>query len=112
MKVSDKAGRSSPLGATAGHGGANFSLYSRSASGVELLFFYRVDDGTPSRVVRINPSTNRSYHYWHVYVPDVRPGQIYGYRVEGPSAPASGQRCCRAATCCLKSRRFSGMTII
>jgi glycogen operon protein len=51
-----------------------------------------VDDGTPSRVIRIDPVTNRTYHYWHVFVPGVRPGQIYGYRVEGPSAPASGLR--------------------
>ena len=43
-------------------------------------------------MVRIDPATNRTYHYWHVFVPGVRPGQIYGYRVEGPSAPASGLR--------------------
>jgi glycogen operon protein len=83
-------GRSSPLGATVVDGGVNFSLYSRSAAAVELLFFDREDDATPSRVVRIDPATNRTYHYWHVFVPGVSPGQIYGYRVEGPSAPASG----------------------
>src|SRR5262249_13415425 len=41
---------------------------------------------SPSHVVRINPATNRTYHYWHVFVPGVRPGQIYGYRVEGPAS--------------------------
>jgi glycogen operon protein len=85
-------GRSSPLGATVGDGGANFSLYSRSATGVELLFFDREDDATPARAVRLDPATNRTYHYWHVFVPGVCPGQIYGYRVEGPSAPARGLR--------------------
>jgi isoamylase len=85
-------GRSSPLGATVVDGGASFSLFSRTASGVELLLFDREDDATPSRVVRIDPATNRTYHYWHVFVPSVRPGQIYGYRVEGPSAPARGLR--------------------
>jgi isoamylase len=85
-------GQSSPLGATVADGGVNFSLFSRTATGVELLFFDRVDDGTPSRVVRIDPVTNRTYHYWYVFVPGVRPGQIYAYRLEGPIAPASGLR--------------------
>jgi isoamylase len=85
-------GRSSPLGATVVDGGVNFSLFSRTASGVEILFFDRVEDAAPSRAVRIDPATNRTYHYWHTFVPGVRPGQIYGYRVEGPSAPARGLR--------------------
>ena len=82
-------GRSSPLGATVIDGGVNFSLFSRTATGVELLFFDR-DDAAPSRVVRFDPATNRTYHYWHVFVPRVSPGQIYGYRVDGPSNPNAG----------------------
>jgi isoamylase len=93
MTSAKHIGRSSPLGATLVDGGVNFSLFSRTASGVELLFFDREDDATPSRTLRIDPETNRTYHYWHVLVPGVRPGQIYGYRVEGPSAPSSGLRC-------------------
>ncbi len=85
-------GRSVPLGATVIEGGVNFSLFSRNATGVELLFFDREDDATPSRTVRVEPSTNRTYHYWHVFVPRVPPGQLYGYRVEGPSEPARGLR--------------------
>jgi glycogen operon protein len=85
-------GRASPLGATVVDGGVNFSLFSRSATGVELLLFDRDDDATPARVVRIAPETNRTYHYWHAFVPGVRPGQLYGYRVEGPSAPERGLR--------------------
>jgi glycogen operon protein len=92
MTQAQLTGRSSPLGAAVGDGGANFSLYARRATGVELLFFDREDDATPSRAVRIDPATNRTYHYWHAFVPGVRPGQIYGYRVEGPSDPASGLR--------------------
>src|SRR5947209_8433577 len=84
--------RSSPLGATVADGGVNFSLFSRTATGVELLFFDREDDAKLSRVVRIDPATDRTYHYWHVFVPGVRPGQLYGYRVAGPSAPARGLR--------------------
>jgi glycogen operon protein len=85
-------GRSSPLGATPGDGGVNFSVFSRGATGVELLFFDREDDSRPARVIPIDPSSSRTYHYWHVFVPGVWAGQIYGYRVEGPSDPASGMR--------------------
>src|SRR2546421_2705247 len=85
-------GQSSPLGATVVDGGVNFSLYSRTASGVELLLFDREDDATPFGVIRFDPAANRAYHYWHVFVPGVRPGQIYGYRVAGPSDPDSGLR--------------------
>jgi isoamylase len=85
-------GRSSPLGATIADGGVNFSMFSRTATGVELLLFDGADDGTPSRMVRFDPVTNRTYYYWHAFVPDVRPGQIYAYRVEGPFAPQGGLR--------------------
>jgi len=91
--VSDvTAGRSDPLGATVLPGGVNFSLFSRSASMVELLFFDREDDGQPARVISIDPVSNRTYHYWHVFVPDVQPGQIYGFRARGPFDPANGLR--------------------
>jgi len=92
MNVSANTGRSAPLGATVCDGGTNFSLYSRSASAVELVFFDREDDAQPSRVIRLDPSLNRTYHYWHVFVPFVRPGQIYGYRVQGPFDPVTGMR--------------------
>ncbi|RSL18030.1 glycogen operon protein [Edaphobacter aggregans] len=83
-------GSSSPLGATVRDGGVNFSIFSRKATSVELLFFDREDDALPSRIITINPETNRTYHYWHIFVPDLQPGQIYGYRIHGPSDPASG----------------------
>ena len=88
----ESAGRSSPLGATVLPGGVNFSVYSRNASGVEVLLLNREDDMQPERMITIDPATNRTYHYWHVFVPDVRPGQLYGYRVDGPFDPASGMR--------------------
>jgi glycogen operon protein len=90
MKPADDFGRSSPLGATARDGGVNFSLYSRNATKVELLFFDHEDDAKPSRIIPIDPATNRSYHYWHVFVPGAQHGQIYGYRVYGPFEPARG----------------------
>jgi len=90
--LAETAGRSSPLGATVVKGGVNFSLCSRTATGVELVFFDREDAATPSRVVRLDPVTNHSYHYWHVFVPGVLPGQLYGYRVDGPMAADRGLR--------------------
>jgi len=85
-------GRSTPIGATLTAGGANFSVFSRSASRIELLFFDRVDDARPARVIPIDPCRNRTYHYWHVFVPHVRAGQIYGFRAYGPCEPARGLR--------------------
>jgi glycogen operon protein len=90
MTVAANIRRSFPIGATVVDGGVKFSLFSRSATDVDLLFFDREDDATPSRVVPIDPVTNRTYHYWHVFVPGVRPGQLYGYRVHGESVPANG----------------------
>ena len=86
------AGSSSPLGATCSDDGVNFSLFSRHATAVELLLFEGVDDPRPSRVIRLEPTVNRTYFYWHVFVPGVRPGQLYGYRVEGPFDPGTGMR--------------------
>lgn len=85
-------GNCAPLGATVCHGGVNFSLFSRDSAGVELLLFNRPDDAKPGRVIGLDPASNRTYHYWHVFVPGVRPGQIYGYRAQGAYDPAEGLR--------------------
>ena len=85
-------GRSAPLGATVTCGGVNFSVFSRNASGIDLLLFDHVDDGRASHVIRLDPTTNRTYHYWHVFVPGLQAGQLYGYRVHGPFDPAKGLR--------------------
>ena len=92
MSDSIEQGRSSPLGATPSLNGVNFSVFSKHATGVQLLLFEGVDDTKPARVVRLDPAANRTYHYWHVFVPDVRPGQLYAYRVEGPFDPSNGMR--------------------
>lgn len=89
---STMTGRSFPLGATLVNGGANFSIFSRTATRIELLLFDGVDDGRPSRVIPLDPAENRSYHYWHVFVPSVEAGQIYGFRAHGPSEPGRGLR--------------------
>ncbi len=85
-------GRSSPLGATCTNDGVNFSLYSRMASSVEFVLFDHEGAVQPSRVVRLDGADNRTYHYWHAFVPGVGAGQIYGCRVDGPFDPEHGLR--------------------
>jgi len=85
-------GKSAPLGATPDDTGVNFSLLSRHASGVDLLLFDHEEDEYASRTIHFDPVLNRTHHYWHVYVPSLKPGQIYGYRVDGPLDPPRGLR--------------------
>ena len=92
MAEETKEGRSSPLGATVSANGTNFCVYSKHATGIELLLFDCVDDARPARVISIDPAINRTYHYWHISVPRVKAGQIYGYRVKGAFDPRSGVR--------------------
>src|SRR6266853_6032707 len=92
LALAEEEGQSYPLGATILPAGANFSVYSRGGSKVELLLFENQDDSRPARVVSLDPAVNRTYHYWHTFVAGVRPGQIYGYRVNGPWDPANGMR--------------------
>ena len=76
MNSFENAGYSWPLGATVVDSGINFSVFSRSATGLELLLFDREDDARPARMMRLDPAANRTYHYWHVCVPGIRPGQL------------------------------------
>ena len=92
LSTTTTRGRAAPLGATVTRDGVNFSVFSRKATAVELLFFDREDDLQPTDVIRIDPVTNRTYHYWHVFVPGIRAGQFYGYRFHGPFDPAAGMR--------------------
>ena len=85
-------GKSFPLGATLVPGGANFSVFSKYSAGVQLLLFDGADASKPSRVIDLDPRTNRTYHYWHVFVPGITVGQIYAYRVAGPFDPKRGLR--------------------
>ncbi len=86
------SGSSFPLGATVAAGGVNFALYSKNASAIDLLFFDAVDAGQPARVISLDRRRHRTYHYWHAYVPQAGPGQLYGYRAHGPLEPARGLR--------------------
>lgn len=90
--IAEQIGRPDPLGASVTNDGVNFSLFSREATAVDLLFFQREDDVVASLTVPLDPAVNRTYHYWHVFVPGARAGQLYGYRVQGPSEPERGLR--------------------
>ncbi len=80
-------GKSYPLGATYDGSGTNFALFSGAAERVELCLLD--DDGTETHI----EVTEVDAFVWHVYLPTVRPGQRYGYRVHGPHDPANGHRC-------------------
>ena len=80
-------GRAYPLGATFDGSGTNFALFSSVAQGVDLCLFD--DEGHETRV----PLTEADASVWHGYLPSVRPGQHYGFRVTGPYDPAAGHRC-------------------
>ncbi|HEX6132161.1 MAG TPA: glycogen debranching protein GlgX, partial [Actinomycetota bacterium] len=78
-----------PQGATWDGEGVNFSLFSEHGEEVELCLFESAD--APAESARILMS-NRTDLIWHCYLPDVRPGQAYGYRVHGPYEPQRGMR--------------------
>ena len=82
-------GRPYPLGASWDGVGVNFALFSEHATGVELCLFQEPDDAEEAARMRL---TERTDQVWHCYLPDARPGQFYGYRVQGPYAPAEGHR--------------------
>ncbi|MEL7304557.1 MAG: glycogen debranching protein GlgX [Myxococcota bacterium] len=78
-----------PLGATWDGEGVNFALFSRHADRVELCLF---DADNPAlEIDRVDIREQKDF-VWHAYLPDIRPGQLYGYRVHGPYEPAQGHR--------------------
>ena len=88
-RVTTRPGHPYPLGATWDGEGVNFALFSENATGVELCLFDRHDQEKETQAIRIEERTNQ---VWHVFLPEVRPGQLYGYRVHGPYEPQAGHR--------------------
>ncbi|WP_370650118.1 glycogen debranching protein GlgX [Oscillochloris sp. ZM17-4] len=89
MLTSIWPGRPYPLGATWDGQGVNFALFAERANRVELCLFESAD--SPHASMRIT-MPERSDGVWHVYLPNLRPGQLYGYRVYGPYNPDQGLR--------------------
>ncbi len=83
-----RAGEAFPLGATWDGSGVNFAIFSANATRVELCLF---DDRGRRELARI-PLPEYTHEVWHGYLPEVRPGQLYGYRVHGPYEPRHGHR--------------------
>jgi isoamylase len=82
-------GSSYPLGATWDGMGVNFSVFSEHATKVELCLFDGPEATAACHCIEMREQTDMA---WHVYMPDVRPGQLYGYRMDGPYAPRAGHR--------------------
>ena len=78
-----------PLGATWNGEGVNFALFSENATAVQLCLFDEATAGVPTATITM---AERTDNVWHAYLPDVRPGALYGYRVDGPYEPTSGHR--------------------
>ncbi|HSL95683.1 MAG TPA: glycogen debranching enzyme GlgX, partial [Thermoleophilia bacterium] len=81
-------GRPYPLGATWDGSGTNFAIFSAHAEKVELCLFDGDGRSETARVVL----PEFTHEIWHGYLPDVRPGRLYGYRVHGPYEPEAGHR--------------------
>jgi len=80
-------GNPTRFGATPAPGGCDFSLFSKNATAVELLFFSKTDEAVPSRRITLDSTVHRTGDVWHIHVPGVGHGQLYGYLVDGPWQP-------------------------
>lgn len=85
-----RVGHSFPIGSTITKEGVNFCLFSKNAQGVDLLLFDNADAIAPAQVITLDPKKNKTYHYWHVFIPGLKAGQLYGYRVSGPHDHSRG----------------------
>jgi isoamylase len=88
-KIKSYPGSPYPLGATWDGNGVNFALYADKATGVELCLFKSTTDEKEFVKLKMN---ERSHQVWHIYIPGLKPGQLYGYRVHGAYEPNNGQR--------------------
>ena len=70
----------------------NFSVFSKNATLMESLLFDNADATVPTRVIRLDPRNHHTYHYWHAFVPGLKPGQVYGFKATGPFEPERGLR--------------------
>src|ERR1700704_2478562 len=87
--MKNQPGSPYPLGATWNGIGVNFAIFSEHAEKVELCLF----DSTKARIESLRlPLIEQTDMVWHAFVPDILPGQLYGYRVYGPYKPAEGHR--------------------
>jgi isoamylase len=89
MSIKIYPGKPYPLGASWDGKGVNFALYADNATGIELCLFNNKNDEKETDRIKL---TERTHQIWHCYLPDVGPGQLYGYRAYGPYEPENGHR--------------------
>ena len=89
MHVTVYPGHPYPLGATWDGNGVNFALYADNATKVELCLYSSITSKRESTKIELQ---ERTHQIWHTYIPNLKPGQLYGYRVHGPYDPQKGHR--------------------
>lgn len=87
-----RAGNPLPFGAHQHAGGVNFALFSRHATRVLLELYDSPAARSPTRVLDLDPARHRTGDVWHVWVRGIAPGQLYGFRIDGPYEPVEGHR--------------------
>lgn len=93
MSLKTLPGQSFPLGATVFWDGVNFCLFTKNATQVELLLFENEKNhNTPTHTIVLDPVKNKTFYYWHIFIPGLKEGQLYAYRVQGPFDPETGHR--------------------
>lgn len=81
-----------PFGVKLRDGGANFSILSRNAHSVTLVLFNSIDPDSKFTEINFDPKINKTGDIWHIWIDDIKEGQLYGYRINGPYDPESGFR--------------------
>ncbi|WDF54030.1 glycogen debranching protein GlgX [Mucilaginibacter sp. KACC 22063] len=89
MDIKNQPGDPFPLGATYKNNGVNFAIYAYNATKVEVCLFKTPKDEIEYTKIEMH---ERTHEIWHTFVPDLQPGQLYGYRVYGPYEPENGHR--------------------
>ncbi|MBO0948944.1 glycogen debranching protein GlgX [Fibrella forsythiae] len=85
--IPSRPGQPYPLGASVDEQGVNFSIYSENATGVSLCLFSSKRGEKETHRIEL---TEKTENVWHIYLEGIKPGQLYGYRVDGPYAPEEG----------------------
>ena len=87
-----KNGSPLPLGASLCKDGVNFSIYSKDATKVVLYLFEKENSKTYYKSYELNPEENKTGDIWHIFLPELKAGCLYLYKVDGPYNPPKGLR--------------------
>jgi len=90
--IQTKPGHPYQLGATLTDEGVNFALFSKNAKAITLHLFLKSEDSIPTSSFVLDPKINRTGGVWHIWIPGIQKGQLYGYCADGPYLPLEGHR--------------------